>query len=315
MDESGAPIAVAVRDLVAELADPHPFSTKGFHIFPQCIFTDRRAVGVLCDSLQEILNGRYDTGIAPGRCNPIARRFLNAAGEFSFAPHVPAPGKPREKESTTIHVVNAWRSNRALAEMVCSPSLGACVVRAMGWEAYGARVAQDQVWVKPPHSVPLSFHRDTPYLDFVPKEVCTVWVPLDDVRVEGVGTLEYCAGSHLWAARRGSANQFYSRHYCALLLAAAAEEGEEAEAQAQRLTPVLGEAGCCALHHGLSWHGSGGNSTNGWRRGIGIHFVRGDAVLAADAGKLWQQLAPHCVGAAELDSDIFPLTCPPLTHS
>ena len=76
----------------------------------------------------------------------------------------------------------------------------------------GARVAQDQIWAKPPGASPLVFHRDSPYFDFVPDDVITVWIALDDMTCDDLGPLEYVAGSHRWqsqAGRQGSANLFF----------------------------------------------------------------------------------------------------------
>ena len=52
----------------------------------------------------------------------------------------------------------------------------------MGWR--GARVANDQAWGKPPGAAALTFHRDSPYFDFVPAAVATVWIALDAMTEE-----------------------------------------------------------------------------------------------------------------------------------
>ena len=46
-----------------------------------------------------------------------------------------------------------------------------------------------QVWAKPPGASPLTFHRDSAYFDFVPSDVITVWLALDDMLPE-LGPLE-----------------------------------------------------------------------------------------------------------------------------
>lgn len=81
------------------------------------------------------------------------------------------------------------------------------MARLGGWN--GARVANDQVWAKPPGAAPITFHRDSTYFDFTPPDVITVWIALDDM-TEELGTLEYITKSHLWGdERRGSASQFF----------------------------------------------------------------------------------------------------------
>lgn len=62
-------------------------------------------------------------------------------------------------------------------------------VHAGGRWSQGARLAQDQVWAKPPGAGPLVFHRDSTYFDFNPADVTTVWLALDDM-VPELGPLE-----------------------------------------------------------------------------------------------------------------------------
>lgn len=264
------------------------------------------------------MNGVYDTGIPPTAHNMAHTVFSNGS-EFSFQDAQEAACSIGAKPLKTIHLVNCWRSNTLLRQIVMSPALGKAVARLMRWEACGCRVAQDQLWIKPPHSGPLTFHRDTPYLDFVPKEVCTVWIPFDDTTRPNVGTLEYCRGSHRWkGGRRGSAKQFYSADYKALLRTAAREHAMEngvpnsTNDAPLEIEPVLGASGCCSFHDGNTWHGSGCNTTDQWRRGLGIHYVRGDATLSKSCGKLWAPFrAPD--GGDILLSEYFPLVAEPLT--
>ena len=72
---------------------------------------------------------------------------------------------------------------------------------------------------------PLVFHRDSPYFDFHPSHVVTVWVALDEMHPE-LGPLEYVRGSHRWGdGRSGSAAQFFDTDARALLRSAAQREG------------------------------------------------------------------------------------------
>ena len=119
----------------------------------------------------------------------------------------------QHKPLQTIHFINSHRCAKAVRELAVDPGIGRAVCELMQWP--GCRFAEDQLWLKPAGAGALSFHRDTPYFDFVPKEVATVWLPLDDLCGEAgraLGPLEYCDGSHRWSdARRGSASAFFHK--------------------------------------------------------------------------------------------------------
>jgi ectoine hydroxylase-related dioxygenase (phytanoyl-CoA dioxygenase family) len=318
----GDSISIAAVGAALTEDDVRRFHDDGFFLHPETIFEGDATPSLrhLHSALEAVVNGEFETGVAPSSPNALPTDLLRD-GKLSFdAPVSPlkAAGKPR----TTIHLINAWRCNNVVKQLVTSPQLGVAVARLMGWEREGCRVAQDQVWIKPPNSGPLSFHRDTPYLDFAPREVCTVWIPLDNIDVPNVGALEYCRGSHRWqGGRRGSAKQFYKADYTALLRIAARDEGcvqrgcsgvgiSNSEAPLEvDIVKTHGCAGCCSFHNGNTWHGSGPNETSGWRRGIGIHYIRGDATFSDDCGKLWQQFRQPD-GTNTLSDDFFPRVAP-----
>lgn len=285
-----------VRDLLVDVAreDVESFRQNGFHIIPTCIFTDRTHVAKFNEHLENIVNGTFDLGKAPYKIGKPPHIFKKN-GAFSFTSLSASSGSG--SRLSTIHGINAWMCDSLFQRLVFSESITEAVVKFMGWEQFGCRLAQDQVWIKPPQSGPLTYHRDSPYLDFTPQEVCTVWIPFDETYEENVGTLEYCVGSHRWTSDvRGSASQFFNRDYTELLRIAAQHEKENVETESDttakelHIVKVLGESGCCSFHNGRTWHGSGCNTTSGWRRGVGIHYVRGDSVLTSPCGTLWKNL-------------------------
>lgn len=293
--------------------DVDHFQRDGFLIINESIFESHTELVLkqYVEHLELVLNGSYDLGISPAKMNKSASSC--ASGKLPFSFKNANTNLLCSKRSTTIHLINIWQSDSLFRTLVTSPRLGSVVVKLMGWEEVGCRVAQDQVWIKPPHSGPLSYHRDTPYIDFDPKEVCTVWIPFSELSSD-CGTLEYCAGSHRWNnERRGSANQFYDSNYKAMLESAAELEKrknckETAKSSATlEIHRVLTPPGGCAIHNGNTWHGSDGNHTDGWRCGIGIHFVRGDATLARDMGKLWKDLQGDATDVIPRE-EVFPRT-------
>ena len=69
------------------------------------------------------------------------------------------------------------------------------------------------------------------------------------------------------------------------------------------------KAGHGAYHDGDTYHGSGRNSSMTLpRRGIGIHFSRGDVeweVEEAGGSKIWKKYVAN--GETELDENVFPI--------
>jgi phytanoyl-CoA hydroxylase len=240
------------------------FATDGFTVMPTIVTPE--VVDLLNYRLERVLRGEFDTGVPPDK----SPKF-NPESRVKKGKTPPALGG---RSKRTLQVINVWKADSAFASVVCSPSLARAVAALGGWPR-GARVANDQVWAKPPGAAPITFHRDSTYFDFTPPGVITVWIALDKMTPE-VGTLEYVTGSHLWGdGRSGSASQFFdSRDNRSLVNDAARLEGIEDPANSLSVLHVLVEAGGGSVHNGRLWHGSGANqSATLPRRGLGIHFV------------------------------------------
>ena len=267
--------------------------------------------GALVTALQQrlervIFHTEYDTGIPPTKPvkGNLVRRALQQREKIAKR-----HGKVKDADDATcetLQMINIRYCDSLFQQLVHSTVLGEIVANVTGWPS-GARVAQDQVWVKPPRCGPLTFHRDSPYFDFQPSDVATVWItldPLDGEDADELGPLQYCPGSHRWGdSRTGSAGQFFTGNYKALLYDAArregllpppGEEGQEQSSSKAELLPIVTvrvKAGGFSIHDGRTWHGSGPNRSTEcrYRRGIGIHFVPGCARFAPDKpiGRLW----------------------------
>ena len=239
------------------------YAADGFVVLPQLITPE--FCEILNARLERVLRGEHDTGTPPDKAPTFKAEARAKPGK---AP--PPIGGPSKR---TLQIINIWKADAAFASLVRSPTLGKIVAEVAGWPS-GARVANDQVWAKPPGGAALTFHRDSPYFDFVPSDVATVWIALDEMLDEELGLLEYCPTSHKWGdGRVGSANQFFdtSDRY-ALLYDAARREG--IEKSDVRIETLKVKAGGIGIHDGRLWHGSGPNTTaNRPRRGLGIHFV------------------------------------------
>ena len=75
----------------------------------------------------------------------------------------------RQVGGKTVQVINVWKAHPAFRDIV----LDGLTVSSPNLPVGGARVANDQVWFKPPGSGALNYHRDSSYFDFSPADVTT----------------------------------------------------------------------------------------------------------------------------------------------
>eukprot|EP01063_Lacrimia_lanifica_P041269 TRINITY_DN9590_c0_g1_i1.p1 TRINITY_DN9590_c0_g1~~TRINITY_DN9590_c0_g1_i1.p1 ORF type:complete len:312 (+),score=95.14 TRINITY_DN9590_c0_g1_i1:120-1055(+) len=291
------------RDLPVSDADVATYRADGFIKFEEGL--PAGVVDVLNARLERVLRGEYDTGAPPDKTPKLLKG--ERRGPLGFSGNT--------QNVKVLQLINVHHGDKAFREVVTSPALGAAVAKLAGWES-GARVAQDQVWAKPPGSAPLVFHRDSPYFFFAPADVVTVWIALDDMEEE-LGPLEYVAGSHRWGdTRNGAANVFFSRTRGAMDLVHSAAAAEGLAPEDLRVASMRGlAAGGLSIHDGRTWHGSGANrSATRPRRGVGIHFIPGCAKFTPDAtcSTLWKKYVLDEAGAfrPDLDDAVFPLTGP-----
>jgi len=326
------------------------FHRDGFVVFRDPVLS-REACDALNQRLEEILRGRYSTGRAPDK----APRRLKS--EYEGSPHIvqqrryyEVSAEERQKMKKplpqsivgaigfsgnvdnvkVIQVINVHKADSLFRKLVCSEQLGKVVAQLAGWKS-GARLAQDQIWAKPPASAPLAFHRDSPYFMFHPDDVVTVWLALDDMDEE-VGPLQYVKGSHLWGEGRvGVATQFFQSNGGISLLKSAADR-HQASVQAEHVSldnleivSMAGlQMGALSIHNGRTWHGSGkNNSQTRPRRGLGLHFVPAEVRFTAEAyhSRLWRPYVEDVLArgddpsTVELPLEDFPITWQPTSDS
>eukprot|EP00977_Amphora_coffeiformis_P027977 scaffold34676_cov176-Amphora_coffeaeformis.AAC.6 len=333
-------------DAEPELSVPPPdvkesFAKDGFAVFPGVL--DRSAVNSLNDRLEEILRGRYDRRTKPDKtpkllkneyrkendpvtdslfddkstkegCTSVACELPRNATKtkISYA-QGPLGFSGNRQNVKVLQLINVHKADSSFRQLAVSPVLGRIVAELAGWTDVGTRLAQDQIWAKPPGAPPLTFHRDSPYFMFTPADVVTVWVALDDMDDESIGPLQYVKGSHKWGdGRVGSSMQFFDEQGGMDLLQSAATRAGESSWVVESMAGLL--AGGISIHDGRTWHGSGPNqSTSRPRRGLGLHFVPANVCFTADAAKsrLWKSYMgnadkePHEI---DLPKDDFPIT-------
>lgn len=237
-------------------------------------------------------------------------------------------------KTKVLQIINIHKSDSLFHTLISTPLLGYIVSHLMSWPK-GARLAQDQIWAKPPSSPPLTYHRDSPYFMFNPSDVCTVWITFDDLDSEEIGPLVYVKHSHLWKdGRVGSSRNFFQKGRgngssigdgsgsggaggggMALLYSAAEREG--VNVNELEFVSTLGlKRGSISIHNGKTWHGSGENKTvDRPRRGMGLHFVPVDVKWTKHAikSKIWRKYVEDVVesggdvGDIVVDEKDFPI--------
>ena len=251
------------------------FSKDGFVVLPHVF--DRGDVNALNDRLEEVLRGRYDRNQAPDKSpRLIKNELLPNYNEFGLSEEAECRRAKslrdataenddddnnnnsktiRIKKKTTsrvgplgfsgnfnnvrvLQVINVHKCDRLFRSVAVSRTLGKLVAELAGWQQ-GARLAQDQVWAKPPGGKQLVFHQDSPYFMFDPPHVVTVWIALDDMDEE-LGPIEYVRGSHLWGdGSWESSNEFFEADGGQTLLRLAADRAGVTEFE---MTSVAGLA-------------------------------------------------------------------------
>mmetsp|Transcript_22138 Transcript_22138/g.62241 ORF Transcript_22138/g.62241 Transcript_22138/m.62241 type:complete len:306 (+) Transcript_22138:91-1008(+) len=213
------------------------------------------------------------------------------------------------REGVTREIVNAYKCDDVVRDVVLWEGLGRLASSLMGWE--GARIGQDDIIWKPPGTTGgVGFHTDGTYIadQFTPREdnSVTLWIALDDADEE-TGTVEYAVGSHQWPVADladGEAGFFgHAQSPRAPAEAAAARAGADLV-----LESVTVPRGSGLLHHQNTWHGSGPNqSATRHRRALAVHFLAAGVEFRIDPhptyiyGRYWE-------GHRQLNDVFFPVT-------
>jgi ectoine hydroxylase-related dioxygenase (phytanoyl-CoA dioxygenase family) len=323
------------------------FERDGFVVFPEPVLS-KEVVAELNRRLEEILRGRYTRQVPPDKAPRIFKT------EYEGSQHIrdttshnnsnqnlsreerikmtrnkttivgPIGFSGNYNNVRVIQVINVHKADHLFRRVAMDPMLGKVVAKLTGWKC-GARLAQDQIWAKPPKAAPLAFHRDSPYFMFRPADVVTVWLALDDM-TEELGPLKYVKGSHLWGEGRiGTASQFFESDGGIDLLHSAAERSNNNGIITPQdwmddleIVSMAGlSAGCVSIHNGRTWHGSGPNqSRTRPRRGLGLHFIPANARFTAEAfySQLWRPYVEEALASGKdpaaiiLGNDDFPVT-------
>ena len=189
-DTTDSPLQISLTDSTRRSQDDdmavlpdsirETYKKDGFVVFPSVL--NLRDVAALNDRLERILRGDYDRDQKPDKVPKKLKSVYQppVAEAETMAPiHNSSNGNGKKKNKKrggkigplgfsgnlqnvkVLQVINCHKSDSLFRRLAVSPALGKLVAELAGWE--GCRLAQDQVWAKPPGASPLVFHRDSPY--------------------------------------------------------------------------------------------------------------------------------------------------------
>lgn len=173
-----------------------------------------------------------------------------------------------------------WRSNLAFESFIReSPS--AAIAKAL-MESKQVQLYFDAVFIKEPGEIaPSPWHHDVPFWPVDGDQVCSIWLALDPVTKQSSG-LEYVAGSHRWGKRfrppDGSTAPGFDDDHLVM-------PDIDANRDLYRILNWDMQPGDCLVHHGLTVHGSGGNTSLATRRrAVATRWIGDDATYRAGGG-------------------------------
>lgn len=226
--------------------DRRSFERDGFLIFREPL-VDASRVSRAREGMDAVRAGAYDTGRPPET----------------------SPWNPGDDPSLLCKIEQPQLANRAIAELIRSPEIGAAAARATG--ASMIQVWWVQLLYKPASAAGstaptrVGWHRDWTYWDQTWKEgseLLTAWFALSDVD-EDAGPMKFVPGSHRWEGVGGG--DFFSQEL-------SASDFAVPPGATWRETSATMRAGGMSLHDKLLVHGSGRNVSTGPRRSFAIHL-------------------------------------------
>jgi ectoine hydroxylase-related dioxygenase (phytanoyl-CoA dioxygenase family) len=172
------------------------------------------------------------------------------------------------------------------------------------------RIFHDHLLVKEPGTLERTpWHHDQPYYCVDGRQVCSIWMPLDQVPRETC--IEYVAGSHRW--ERWFMPRKFVDHANYDYEADSYPSVPDIEAERDKYT-ILGwdlEPGDCIVFHALTLHGAPGNLSLGRRRrAFSTRWLGDDAVYAVRPGKTsppFPELEGRLRPGDPMDHELFPV--------
>jgi phytanoyl-CoA hydroxylase len=244
-------------------ADVSRFETDGFLIVER-IATDEVVERTL-EAMDRVYGGVYNRDF-----RPTAMR---------------KPITPFGTKSSVHWILNARLVDSQLWSLATDAALGHAAAQLL--RTSSVSIIEDQLLGKPGHSVPVNLHQDYSYWRFSSStNMLTCWLALTDMTV-AMGPVEIVRGSHCWgmATRPRELIHGSNDEYLSAALDVA-PEGSQFD-----FVPTVVPKGGGVFFHGLTFHGSRGNSTDQWRRAVSLHWAAAECHL--DRSKLLDYDHPY----------------------
>lgn len=248
------------------------YAADGFCVLPPVLPAD--LIARVPAHMQAVLDGRFETGIEPmwkPAADPAAVRVIDQ-------PHV---------------------ADRTIFELVTQPAIGQAAAAVTGarrvqlwaaslmWKPTGTSSAGKVGW-----------HQDLQYFEtmWAPgTQIITAWVAISHV-TSNAGPVRFVPGSHRWGLLNQS--EFYNPTDAPVAIPVGTTWRE---------VPAVLAPGAFSLHHALTYHGSGPNTSAGPRLGFALHLSIDDARP--------RPLGPENPGTPYLKHLGDPQVCPILFHA
>jgi len=231
------------------------FQADGFEISPGPFF-DAQEVEVIAEHARRVLNGQYETGVAP-RTN-------------SGGPEV-------DKHPPYIEASMAHDADDVLAKAIRNPRIAEWAAKISG--AKRLKIWGASIMTKYPGGeakTVVGWHQDQFYLDrIIAGPSINLWVALSDVYSES-GPVRFIPRSHLWG--RKYETRFFDSDVEKQKGMIEVPEGEVWE-EVEAVLP----AGWASAHHAGTLHGSGANSSEGSRLNLLINAGIDDFSVLPDS--------------------------------
>ncbi len=209
----------------------------------------------------------HPEAVVPAELLSAAQSAANAVRDGSFDTGRPPSHHPGYDAAVLCKINDAHLASHDLQRLVSHPALGALASKITG--ARALQVWASQLLIKPPSSGAqgnVGWHQDRQYWPYwqAPEGLLTLWIALSDV-TESSGPMRFVRGSHNWGFR--DEGDFFGRDHDAQRQAIQVPEGDRWD----EVSAVL-PAGGVSLHHCLSFHGSGPNTSPHARCSIAVHL-------------------------------------------
>ena len=163
----------------------------------------------------------------------------------------------------------------------------------------------DQFLIKEPGTRERTvWHHDLTYWPIDGRQVCTLWLALDEVTAES-GAMEFVRGSHKWGERYRAIAFVDPELYKEPLPPVPDIEAMRDELEFMRFEYRPGD---CSVHHALVLHGAGGNARRDRRRRAYVTRWAGDDAVYHPRPDIQPMLwDPDLAPGAALDCDLWPV--------